>query len=95
VAAVIRRTKEGFVRRYDDGSTLRPFHVELRPQPTDRERLELIEAERELLTLSIIAEFAEISDLGKTRILMSLRVIRRALDSKRPRLGMDAPGEDH
>jgi hypothetical protein len=86
---IVVRGDEGRWRRYPDPSVLRPYHTEHRSQPLDRERCDLIAAERELVKLKIIAEHLDVSDLGMTRILDSLRIIQRALEKKRPALGMN------
>jgi hypothetical protein len=88
MSAVIQRNHEGVVLRYADPTVLRAHHVEQRPQVADRQRVQLIKAERSLLTLWVIAENLNISDIGMTRIADELETIRRALDIKRRDYGM-------
>jgi hypothetical protein len=84
---IVTRDRHGVVLRYSPGR-LRPHHVERQPQVSDRRRNNLIAAERELLSLQIIAEHLDVSDIGMTRIHDALNTIRRALDLKRPSLGL-------
>ncbi len=84
----------------DSGVLLRYFpdklgrhHVEQRPQVSDRRRMALLKAERAVLTLWIIAEHLNISDVGMTRIADELQAIREALEVKRRDYGMTAKTE--
>ena len=86
---IVVRGDDGRLRRYPDPSVLRSYHIEHKSQPLDRERCAVIAAERELTTLRIIAEHLDVSNVGMTRILDSLRIIQRALEMKRPALGMN------
>jgi hypothetical protein len=88
VSATTTRNFLGYLRRYSDGSELQPFHVEQKPQPTDRERCDLVAADREVCALLTLAEHLEVSDIGFSRILEALGIIQRALNAKRLRLGM-------
>lgn len=69
---------------------LRPHHVEQRHCPSDRERARLLRAERACLTLRVLAEHMELSDIAMTRVLDELHAIQRALSLKRSRLGMQS-----
>jgi hypothetical protein len=60
------------------------------PQPSDIERMRLIKAERELLTLQIIADHLGLSEIGQTRVADALEAIRLALQVKRRQCGMQA-----
>jgi hypothetical protein len=89
MSAVTTVNSLGHVRRYDDGSELRAFHIEQKPQPMDSERVELVAADKEVCVLLTLAQHLEVSDIGFSRILEALRVIQRALDAKRLRLGLN------
>jgi hypothetical protein len=93
VSAITTHNRLGHVRRYSDGSELRPFHVEQKPQPTDRERCALVAADKEIGVLFTIAQYLEVSDVGFSRILHALQIIQRALDAKRLRVGMNVVRE--
>ena len=86
MAAVIRRTKEGFVRRYDDGSELRAFHLDYTPKIDDRERCALVrqrdalvEIERRLRTMCVIGELCGLGDYGLSRFKRELHETENAL----------------
>lgn len=81
------------VREHLDLETRHQFHEERQPQLSDRERRRLIKAERELLTLQIIAEHLDLSDIAMTRIADALEAIRLALQVKRRKYGMPAVEE--
>jgi hypothetical protein len=83
---VVTRNREGVWLRYSPDKVGR-HHVERRPQPSDCERIALLKAERACLTIRIIGEHV-LGDLGMRRLLDELRAIQRALDLKRPALGM-------
>jgi hypothetical protein len=85
---IILRDRNGVFLRYSDPSVRRLHHDERRPQPSDRERMALLRAERACLTLMVLAEHLDLSDIALTRINDELCAIQRALDLKRPRLGM-------
>jgi hypothetical protein len=87
MSAVIRRNHEGVVLRYTDPADLQPHHVERRSQVSDSQRSALIKAECELLTLWIIAEHIDISDIGMRRIADAIETIRRGLEAKRREYG--------
>lgn len=80
-----RRNHEGVIL---DHGERRAIHVEPRPQVSDTQRFVLLKAERELLTLWILAEHLDISNIGRTRIADALEAIRLALDVHRQHYGM-------
>jgi endonuclease/exonuclease/phosphatase family metal-dependent hydrolase len=84
---IVTRDRHGVVLRYLP-DRLGPHHTEQRPQVSDRRRLALIKAEREWLTLRIVADHLDISDIGRTRIDDALEAIRVALEFKRQDYGM-------
>ncbi len=86
-AVIERRNDEGVILRYHPDQ-LGPHHLERRPQVADRQRMQLLKAERSLLTLWVIAENLNLSDIAMTRIADELETIRRALDTKRRDYGM-------
>jgi hypothetical protein len=88
VSAVLRRDDHGVLLRYADPTVLRAHHVEQRPQVSDTRRIALIKAERSLLSLWVIAEHLNISDIGMMRIADELETIRNALEIKRRDYGM-------
>jgi hypothetical protein len=88
MSAVMRRDDHGVILRYADPTVLRAHHVEQRPQVSDTRRIALIKAERELLTLRIIADYLDLSDLARNRIADSLETIRIGLEVKRRDYGM-------
>jgi hypothetical protein len=88
------RNHEGVLLDYGDPGALRDYHREHKPQANDRERVELLKAERELLTLRVIVDHLDISNIGITRIHDALQQIQRALAAKRPRLGMSPPADE-
>ncbi len=73
--------------RYSVGDA-QPFHTVQTEQASDGERMVLIAADRALVRISTIVEYCSISDLGVSRIIDALSTIKRALDLKRPRLGL-------
>jgi hypothetical protein len=73
---------------YVDAAARRPHHDERKAQPGDRERMRLLKAERELLTLQIIADHLGLSEIGMTRVSDALESIRLALQVKRREYGM-------
>jgi hypothetical protein len=87
-AIVVRRNHEGVLLNYGDPTELRPYHVLQKPQPSDRERIAIIKAERGLIVLEIIFDCLDLSDIASTRIADELRAIYRALQVRRRRLGM-------
>jgi hypothetical protein len=84
---IILRDRNGVLLRYSDPSVRRQHHDERKLQPGDRERMALLRAERACLTIMVIGEHV-LSDIAMTRLLDELHAIQRALDLKRPRLGM-------
>jgi hypothetical protein len=90
---IVTRNSAGVVLRYTDPSVRRPHHVERKPQVSDSERIALIKAERELLTLQIIADHLGLSEIGMTRVSDALEAIRLALGVKRRQYGMPAAEE--
>jgi hypothetical protein len=87
----IVRNYEGVVLRYSDPSVRR--HDEQRPQVSDRARMRLIKAERELLTLQILTDHLELSDIALTRISDALEAIRLGLQVKRRQYGMQTDAQ--
>jgi hypothetical protein len=89
-SAIYRRDQHGVLLRY-------PIDVRPPAQPrnssTDRERMTLIKAERELAALEIILEHLDVSDIAMVRIADALNTIGKALDVERTRLGL-APRSD-
>jgi len=88
MSTVLKRNHEGVILRYVDAGELRTHHVDQRPQVSDSRRNDLIAAERELLTMSIIFDHLDLSGIARTRLDDGLERIRRALNLTRPRLGM-------
>jgi hypothetical protein len=89
---IVTRNSAGVVLRYADPSVRRAHHDSRQIQPTDRERVALLRAERACLTILIIGEMV-LSDIAMTRLLDELHAIQRALDLKRPRLGMQSAAQ--
>ena len=85
---MITRDRNGVVLRYADPSVRLPHHDTRQIQTSDRERMRLIKAERELLTLQIIADHLGLSEIGMTRVSDALEAIRVALEVKRRQIGM-------
>jgi hypothetical protein len=86
---LVLRDSRGFVlSRYSDPAERHPYHDERKHQPGDRERMRLIKAERELLTLQVIADHLDLSPIGVTRVADALEAIRLALQVKRKHYGM-------
>jgi hypothetical protein len=85
---IILRDRNGVLLRYTDPSVRGPHHDARQVQPSDRERMRLIKAERELLTLQIIADHLGLSEIGQTRVADALEAIRLALQVKRRQYGM-------
>jgi hypothetical protein len=86
---IVVRGDEGRWRRYPDPSVLRPYHIERKPQPIDRERCALVkqrdalvQAERNLRTMFIISELT-LGDLGFSRFRRELCGIEAALNTVR------------
>ena len=88
-----RRNHEGVILDYGDPGERCVIHVNPRPDVSDTRRIALIKAERELLTLWILAEHLDISDIGRTRIADALEVIRLGLEVKRHDYGMPVQAE--
>jgi hypothetical protein len=81
------RNAEGVILRYHPDQR-GPHHVERRPQVADRQRMQLLKAERSLLSLWVIAENLNLSDIALTRIADELETIRKALEIKRRDYGL-------
>lgn len=78
---------------YGDVGQLHDFHRRTQPNAaSDRERMVLLSAERELLTLRIIIDhIIDDADFGGDaldRIYRSLNTIQRGLEMARSRMGM-------
>jgi hypothetical protein len=77
------RNHEGVILDYCDPSDLRPHHVQRVTQVSDRRRNALIAAERELLTMAVIFDHIELSQIARTRLDDGLQRIRKALSIRR------------
>jgi hypothetical protein len=84
---VVRRDRHGVLLFYHPG-LLAPHHGQSKEQPSDRERMEIVHAERALRAVAIIADHLELSEVALIRVFDSLSVIRMALGSYRVFLGM-------
>src|ERR1700722_18597965 len=78
----------GVLLDYADPSIRREFHVERTPHRGDRRRCALIQAEREILALTIIFDHLELSGIARTRLDDALARIRRGLAISREHLGL-------
>jgi hypothetical protein len=78
------------VAEYLGVETRRAFHDMRKPQVDDRHRSALIKAERELHAIEIILDHVELSEIAQTRLADALNAIYRALELKRPALGLYA-----
>lgn len=87
---IIRRDHNGVVLRYVDPSVRRPHHTSRQPQPSDRLRMAILKAERQLHILEIIVEHLGVSEIGLERIFYALRTIECALSQARAELGLSA-----
>jgi hypothetical protein len=85
---IIRRDHNGVLLFYADPSVMRPHHTSQRPQPSDRERIAVLRAERALIRLELIAQYAGLSSLALDRIDDALEDIYDALQLKRKRFDM-------
>jgi hypothetical protein len=83
----------GFLRTTDNGMTLRPYHVDLKPQRSDRELGAVIKAGHELAVIEIMFDFLDPSDIARTRHDDALCILYRALDVKRKILGIQRAAE--
>jgi hypothetical protein len=92
--AIVVRDNYGVLLRYGDPGDLRDVHRQRKPQPSDRQRISLLKGERELLTLRIIADHLDLSDIALTRIDDALEAIRVALEFKRRDYGMSVTKAD-
>ena len=81
---VVRRV-DGVLLRY---ATDTPLRLEAKMQPTDRQRVAILKAERELFALEIILDCLDLSDIGRRRVDDALQTICRALQIERRRLGL-------
>jgi hypothetical protein len=81
---------DGVLLRY---RTDAPIRTEQKPQASDRLRIALIKAKRELATLEIIIDLFDdlYSELARNRLNYALRAIRAALEMERPALGLHRP----
>ena len=77
------------VLRYEIGA---PLKLEAMEQPSDADRIAIIEAEHELAVLEIIFDCLDLSDIGRTRVDDALRVIYSALQIERRMVGMCVNG---
>lgn len=91
VSAQIEFDHAGVRLDYGDPGAKHAFHDDQRLKISDRRRLALIAAERSVLTLRVIADHLEISDIGKARIDAELDTIQRELEVRRPALGLNRP----
>jgi hypothetical protein len=87
------------VRRNDDGVLLRyrtdvrgPHHDAQRHWPSDRLRMAILRAERQVRMLEIIAEHLELSAVGADRIAFALRTIEAALTMARDEIAARVAG---
>ena len=69
-----------------------PLKLEAKEHPSDGQRIAIIEAEHELAVLEIIFDCLDLSDIGRTRVDDALRIINRALQIERRKVGMYANG---
>ena len=83
--AIYRRDRHGVILRYEVD---RPLPSSVKSQASDRARIALIRAERELAILEIIFDHLELSDLARTRLASAVDAVYRALEVKRPALGL-------
>jgi hypothetical protein len=90
---IILKNQQGVVLRYTDPSVRRPHHDSRKLQPGDRERMRVLKAERELITLEIISEHLDLSDIALTRVADALEAIRLALQVKRRQFGMQTDAQ--
>jgi hypothetical protein len=88
----VLRENNGVLLRYHPDALGR-HHVEQRPQPSDRERAQLIAAEREILTMAILFDHLDLSSIARTRLDDALARIRRALNIRRRQCDMTAVDE--
>ena len=84
---IVRHDDNGVLLRYHP-DRLGRHHVEQRAQPTDAERIALIKAEKGLADLVIILDHLSLSDTAINRLDDALHAIYKALQLKRPRLGL-------
>jgi hypothetical protein len=89
--AIVLRDQHGVLLRYHPDAFV-PQTAGQKPQPSDRERMALINAERELVTLEIVFEHLELSHIARSRLADALHAIYAALEFKRPSLGMSVTG---
>jgi hypothetical protein len=84
-SAIYRRDQNGVQLRY---AIDRRLATRAKNQPSDRERMALLRAERELVILEIIFDHLELSGIAQTRLADALNAIYEALELKRPALGL-------
>jgi hypothetical protein len=84
---VEHRNAAGVLLRYEVGGR-HSFHDDRRPKPSDRLRMTLLRAEKEVRRLTTIVEHLEVSDAGGDRIVHALRSIEAVFTLARAELGM-------
>jgi hypothetical protein len=84
---IVRRDANGVILHYYP-DRLGPHHVERKRHVSDRRRMALIAAEKEILTMAIIFDHLELSGIARTRLDDGLARIRRALSLQRPECGL-------
>lgn len=84
---IFRRDQNGVVLRYYP-DRLGAHHKQRVLHAPDSQRLALIKAERELVILEIIFDHLELSGVAQTRLADALNAIYKALELKRPKLGL-------
>jgi hypothetical protein len=90
---LLRDARGSVISRYADPAERKPYHDERKPQPSDRQRCDLIAAERAWLHLKVIVEcLDDVPPYALDRIESALESIRRGLGVKRRSLGM-APAD--
>lgn len=87
--ALVRRDRFGVMLRYEIGA---PLKLEAKEQPSDVDRIAIIEAEHELAALVIIFDCLNLSDIGRTRVDDALGAIYSALQIERRKVGMYVNG---
>jgi hypothetical protein len=90
MSAVVRYDDNGVLLRYYHDE-LGPQHTAQKPQPSDAERIAVIAAERELVSIEIMFEHFDPSEIARSRFYDAVDIIYRALRLQRPKLGLQAP----
>ncbi len=88
MSAIERFDKHGVLLRY---ATDAPIRAGGKRQPSDRQRVALLKAERELAALEIILDALDLSDIGQDRVNWALHTLAGALQLQRTELGLQAP----